>query len=491
MSGVICNAKNRTQMKRLILTIILFATIKLVAFSQSLCFSTPNLYFTGGSGAYGTYGAVADDFNGDGFIDLVTSNSTGNNISIMLGDGNGGFGSPLNYATGSVASGMAKGNFNNDGNLDVVVTNQGTNYISVLLGNGDGTFNNTINTSIAGGSPQVVIVHDFDSDGIADLAVGCYSGALIILLGDGTGNFSVLNTYFTGADMGSITLADFDNDSILDIALPGGFAYSIIFLPGLGGGDFAAPISLPCSKRPFYLMAADINNDSLPDIIASNEVDTSVTVFFNTGNFSFTLPIYYLHAPNYIAPYFVGLADFNNDSIPDLFVSFIVVNGISVLLGTGNGNFSTEQNFTGASGSVLAIAVDLNQDGKTDIIHPSEGGGHDYYVLLNCTPTGVAETLIQNDAVKIYPTIVSDFFTVDVSNINLLPAQPEILIYDQSGTIVWTYSNINLQQTNSNTYSIRLICPLLPAGSYYINIVTSSINKNERRYFLNGKIMII
>ena len=370
---------------------------------QSLCFSEPNLYFTGAG--EGIYGAVADDFNGDGYIDLVTSNSTGNNISIILGDSNGSFGSPVNYATGAVASGMNKGDFNNDGKLDVVVTNQADHSISVLLGNGDGTLNPAINSPIVSGQPFVVVCHDFDNNSILDLVVACYSGDLLIMTGDGEGNFSVLNTYFVSAWMGSINLADFNNDGTLDIAVPGGFSYEILFLEGLGGGNFALPVVLNCSERPFYTLATDLNSDSLPDIIAANWLDTCITVFFNSGNFSFDPPLYYLFpGPSWASPGTVDLADFNYDGISDLLVSFGTLNGIAVLRGTGNGNFLSAQHFTGASGSVLVIAADVNQDGKTDVIDPSQNSSA-YYVLLNCTEnTGMANFSQSNINLTLYPS---------------------------------------------------------------------------------------
>ncbi len=407
-------------MKLIIILTAHFTLIKLVAFSQSICFLPPVQQFISAGSGTGIYGAVADDFNGDGFIDLITSNSVDNTISYMQGDGNGGFASSVNYTTGSVASGMNKGDFNNDGNLDVVVTNQGGNSLSVFLGNGNGIFNSAISIPVVNGQPYTVICHDFDNDSITDLAVGCYSSALIIMKGDGTGNFTALNTYFTGAWMASINLADFNSDGILDIALPGGFAYNIIFLQGLGGGNFAIPFSLPCNERPFYLMVSDLNNDSLPDMIASNSQDTSVTVFFNTGNFSFAAPVYYyFQGPWILSPGFVTLADFNNDNIQDMLVAFGTLSGISVLPGTGNGNFSTEQHFNGANGAEIAIAVDLNQDNKTDVINPSVHSPA-FYVLLNCTPTGVEETNSPNKNVTVYPNPFCNFLNIENNSSQIL-----------------------------------------------------------------------
>ena len=479
--------KKHKQLTHLLFSTLVCACTVAPSFAQTLCFSPPNLHFAGAGN--GIFGAVAHDFNNDGLIDLATSNRSGNNISIMLGDGNGNFGPPVNYATGTVSSGMNKGDFNNDGELDLVVTNQGGG-ISVLLGNGDGTFNNAVNTSLSCGSPWAVVCHDFDNDGILDVVVGCMSGDLIILKGDGTGNFSVLNTYYSGSSlMASIELADFNNDGILDIAVPGGLVYGIIFLPGLGGGNFTAPILVPCNERPFYLIATDLNNDMLPDIIVAS-LDTTITVFINTGNFSLAPPLHYGNIPSIWGTNFVALADFNNDSIDDILVGYGTTNGFSVLPGLANGTFANAQHFWGASQSVLAIAVDLNQDNKLDVIDFTQANPT-YYVMFNCTPTSVTELPEQNANIKIYPTIVSDFINIDISSINLLSSHAEISIYDQCGKLVWTSSNIMLQQINDDSYSIRLNRPSLPAGNYYINIITALINEKERRCFLTGRIIII
>src|SRR5260370_42672145 len=65
---------------------------------------------------------------------------------------------------------VAVGDFNGDGVQDLVIANFGSNNVSVLLGNGDGTFQGARNFA-AGASPNSVAVGDFNGDGVQDLAV--------------------------------------------------------------------------------------------------------------------------------------------------------------------------------------------------------------------------------------------------------------------------------------------------------------------------------
>jgi hypothetical protein len=81
--------------------------------------------------------AVAD-LNGDGISDLAVANQASNNVSVILGNGDGTFQAPLSFAVSATPRAVAIGDFNGDGLLDLAVANQGSNDISVLLGDGDG-----------------------------------------------------------------------------------------------------------------------------------------------------------------------------------------------------------------------------------------------------------------------------------------------------------------------------------------------------------------
>src|SRR5215469_16765857 len=135
------------------------------------------------------------DFNGDGKLELVVANSADNNVSVLLGKGDGTFQPAVNYRVGSSPWSAAVGDFNGDGKLDLVVSNSGDNNVSILLGRGDGTFQAAMNYG-AGTNPTLVVVGDFNGDGKLDLATANEgSNNVSVLLGNGDGTFRAAVDY--------------------------------------------------------------------------------------------------------------------------------------------------------------------------------------------------------------------------------------------------------------------------------------------------------
>jgi hypothetical protein len=105
------------------------------------------------------------DFDGDGTPDLAVADQGvapdyAGSVTIFLGNGNGTFQSLGNVAVGgSGPRSVAVGDFDLDGNPDLVTANRNSNNVSVLLGRGDGRFRDG-GSYDAGPGPSAVAVVD-------------------------------------------------------------------------------------------------------------------------------------------------------------------------------------------------------------------------------------------------------------------------------------------------------------------------------------------
>ena len=104
------------------------------------------------------------DLDGDGVLDLVVANKNDNNVSVLMGNGDGTFASDVTYGVGNSPQSVAIDDLDGDGVLDLVVANRFSNDVSVLMGNGDGTFATHV-TYGAGAGPRSVAIGDLDGDG--------------------------------------------------------------------------------------------------------------------------------------------------------------------------------------------------------------------------------------------------------------------------------------------------------------------------------------
>jgi Ca2+-binding RTX toxin-like protein len=176
---------------------------------------------TQATGAF--YTAVAD-FNGDSILDVATTqyiNGYTSFVSVYLGNGSGGFLTPpAQYNTGGAAYSVEVGDFNGDGSLDLVTSNYYSDNISVLLGDGSGSFGSA-NLFDVGDAPEGLGVADFNKDGFDDIVVGNQnSNNISVLLGRGNAQFTTPIELPTGSKPRYLEVADLDRDKDLDIVVP-------------------------------------------------------------------------------------------------------------------------------------------------------------------------------------------------------------------------------------------------------------------------------
>src|SRR5437879_6335637 len=342
-------------------------------------FQAPVTFGAGSGASPGASSMAVGDFNADGKLDLAVANSSSNNVSVLLGNGDGTFQAPLTFGPGSGASSVAVGDFNADGKLDLVVT-VGSAGVSVFLGNGDGTFQAAV-TYAAGNSPYAVAVGDFNADGKVDLAIA--NGAVSVLLGNGDGTFQTTAlTFSAGSGPSSMAVGDFNADGRLDLAVANFDAATVSVLLGnasavLGGGDgtFQAAPTYAAGTNPLVVTEGDFNRDGTPDLVVANSGSDSVSVLLGNGDGTFQTASAFAAGTG---PESVAVGDFNRDGVLDLAVANrdsgdIGRDTVSVLLGNGDGTFQAPASFAVGNGAASVVVGDFNGDGVPDLALASPG----------------------------------------------------------------------------------------------------------------------
>lgn len=321
---------------------------------------------------------VSRDFNGDGFPDVVVANRTDNSLSIFLNQGDSvgtlaaTSGSPLVLAsteTGPVAL-AAEALRANSANQDLLVVNFTSNNVSVLLGNGDGTFTAATGSPVAvGQGPSAIVTGDFNGDGNQDFVVTNQTDSTYsVLLGDGTGQFTPLaGSPFampSGAlGPGSMVSADFNGDGRADLAIANRTTNNVTVLLGRADGTFeeATGSPIPVGALPVGIAAGDLNGDARPDLAVVNQTDETLTVLLNNGDATFIAGNGSPFATG-TTPSAVAITDFNVDGNSDIAVTNQGVDSISVYGGLGAGLFTRVGSLPTAAGPNALITADLNSD---------------------------------------------------------------------------------------------------------------------------------
>ena len=337
------------------------------------------------------------DFNRDGRLDLAVANSGSNDVTILLGDGAGGFrpaaGSP--FAAGNSPNDIAVGDVNGDGNLDLAFANHDTNYVTVLDGDGKGSFRPAPGSPFTVQSkphPHGIVIADFNGDGKPDLATDDWqNNRITVVFNDGRGGFLSPGVSFPVGKMPYYKLraADLNKDGRADLVTTNFEGGNVTILLADGKGTFKEPNGSPfeSNKQPFGVAIGDLNGDGIPDLALAHYsghiTDTSgdrMSILLGAGDGTFHLAWSQLVPGK--APTSVAIGDINGDGIADVVFGNYGNASVTVVLGS-------RREFLIAPGSPLSvgrkpsgIAVgDLNGDGKADIVTANEED-NDISVLL-------------------------------------------------------------------------------------------------------------
>jgi hypothetical protein len=342
----------------------------------------------------------AADIDGDGDLDVLTSASgiaaIGVPVSVLKNNGNGTFSSAVNY---SIRSGGVQGklrDLNNDGRPDIIFASAISSPpydFHYAINNGDGTFGAVQTKQINACGWSDIDAFDMNNDGFKDVVItewlGCQNigesaRRIFICLNNGNGTFANPIIKVVNPFPSALVGADFNGDGKIDIAT--GHSLSVSIHLGTGTGDIGTPLNYPVEQSPYDMVAADFNNDGKLDLAACTEYEhEGMSVLLGNGDGTFQ------PAQNYFGAYSpdlrnesgIAAGDVDNDGDKDILVSNAASNDISVYINNGSGTFSFKMRY-GASWSASGIVFkDFTGDGKLDII-----------TATNLPPAGFQSALI-------------------------------------------------------------------------------------------------
>ena len=340
------------------------------------------------------YGIAQADFNVDGKPDLALANFTTNNVSILMGQGDGTFAAAQNYQAGLNPIAIAAGDLDGDGRADLVTANFGNGTFSVLRNDGNGTFG--VPTSFqAGASPWAIALAKVNPDNVLDVVVAEYTGTstppnsgntISVSLGDGLGAFGERNPYNVGYGPSGLALGDLNGDGLTDLAVSHANSTDVAVLLNTGHLFGTATMISVGGAGSEGIAMADLDRNGDLDLAVGKGVTSQLAVLMGHGTGGFAAPVNYAVGAGGRG---VAAEDFNGDGVDDVAVGNFGAAFVSLLVGNGNGTLQAARSINHGAAAAGIATGDFNRDGRLDIATANKEI-HNTSILLgsaSCAPS--------------------------------------------------------------------------------------------------------
>ena len=463
-------------------------------------FTTPPSVFLGNSTA--PQSITTGDFRGDGSLDVAIADHGTHAVSVLLSNGNGTFGAPVSYSLGSSANPtfIISANLNADNKPDlIVVDNSNSGFVDVLINNGDGTFATPVKYAV-GSKPEGVAIADMNGDGNPDLIVANNGdSSLTVLLNQGDGTFVAQSAFTLPAAPVSITAGDFNNDTKNDVALVAGT--SVYVYSGLGNGSFnTTPAQLGAGTFPGVIAAGHFRNSSELDLAVVDVFpsSTGVAILLNSGTGTFANAVLYdLGASPNVSfaggtPNSLAIGDLTGNGVMDLAVANgqFANNGVSVLLGNGDGTFGGLTSWVADQEPAAVVIGNFVADAHADLAVVNQGSNDVSFLAGNGDGTFVAPPTLSHISSP-GPVVTGDFNgdtkqDVIVGNTFSLTGTILTMFAGNGNGTFTTPTTISNTITNPTTGQAKALAAAFMTNDNSLDLVMLDSKNNLDVFFNNG-----
>jgi hypothetical protein len=338
--------------------------------------------FSPEAGAVGTTYAVGDspssvalaDWNGDGFPDAGVANEGSTNVTVMLGNGAGGFQSPTVHPVLSPPVAIAGADLDHDGLAEFVTADPSTGSVGLVSASVEVDFN-------AGTEPRGVAIGKLDGDHHGDIAVtDAAKDKVRVLFGDGNLDYTSRKRAFeVGDDPRGVAIADLDHDGRSDLLVANRGDNDVTLLFGQRGGKFGDRKDLKAGKFPMDVTVGRyVGKPGLLDPLVANATPDETTIlddflsrYTNRGHrrFGKQTKLCICRA----RPVAVAAGDLNADGIDDPTAAYLISGRVGVFQsGVGTLDYIAGDGPAGVTPTDV-VFENLDADPADEIINTDSG----------------------------------------------------------------------------------------------------------------------